>query len=306
LRRHDGHPATTGKTDSADMIYRELAPPPALADTVECLWSIRVDSDPAPALGRVFPDGCVELVVHLGPPWSWRPDTSGRDEATEAPLQQQPPAFVVGQLAAPLWLLPSRGGHSLGVRFRPGRACGVVAADLAPLADTVTTIGELWGEVTQRELLAALDVRREDETAAAVLADVVGRRLAGATPAHPSTLAAVDTILERRGSLRIAPLARAVGWSDRQLERRFQREVGCLPGQLARTVRFQHLLSLVAADRTVDWAGLAWDSGFADQAHLIREFRRFTGATPGRLQEEALALARRFVTRERLERYFRA
>ena len=91
--------------------------------------------------------------------------------------------------------------------------------------------------------------------------------------------------------------------SERQLERSFAREVGCSPKQLARTMRFQNLVRHLDDGRT-DWAGLAWECGFFDQAHLIREVRAFTGATPTRLRDEAFDFARQFLAPERLASYF--
>ena len=282
------------------MHYAEIAPPEPLRDHIECFWSLSGDAEAnaARATTRVFPDGCIELIVHLGTPWSWRPE--------DGELRVQPTAFVVGQLTRPLHLEPpARGGHAFGARFRPGGAAGIVADALEPLTDTVTPLATLWGAAEAQAFAARLLAAAEDATRAATLAGMLSSRAAGRKGAHPAIRTAVEAIFTARGSLRVAPLARASGWGERQFERRFAREVGCTPRTLARTVRFQQLLALVGRDERVDWAGLAWDSGFADQAHLIREFRRFTGATPGSFADEALALARRFVTPERLSRYFR-
>jgi transcriptional regulator GlxA family with amidase domain len=76
------------------------------------------------------------------------------------------------------------------------------------------------------------------------------------------------------------------------------------PKAFSRTVRFQHALALMHSNGRDDWAGIAWDCGFADQAHLIREFRGLSGATPTRFREEAVRLAGQFVSRDRLDRYF--
>jgi len=278
------------------MKYSEHAPPSELASSVECLWSLAAGVAPPATPTRVFPDGCLELIVHVGPAWSWRPEG--------ARFIQQPDAFVVGQLTRPFWLRPARQGLAIGARLRAAGARAVLGVDLDRFRDRVVPLADPWGAGAARDLVAALRAARTGRSRVTALARALGERTAPAAAAHPAVRAAVETMLAKRGSLRIAPLARAAGWSERHFERRFAREIGCLPRQFARTVRFQHLLSMLGRESKVDWAGLAWDSGFADQAHLIREFRRFTGATPGSFEDEALALARRFVSRERLERYF--
>ena len=275
--------------------YREFPPGPDLSERVECLWTLAADAATAGEPSRVFPDGCVELIVHLGTPWSWR--------AEDGEFLVQPESFVVGQLTRPFWLRAPADGLAMGARLRAGGARAFLGRDLAECRDTVVPLAELWGADAARDLAGAL--RAGDEAGrVGRLASALTAHHDDAQAAHPAVRAAVAAILEARGSLRIAPLARAAGWGERHFQRRFEREVGCLPRQFARTVRFQHLLSLLGRESRVDWAGLAWDSGFADQAHLIREFRRFTGATPGSFEDEALALARRFVSPERLERYF--
>jgi len=278
------------------MKYVEHAPPAEIAASVECLWSLAAGAAPPTAPTRVFPDGCIELIVHAGPAWSWRPE-GGRFTA-------QPDAFVVGQLTRPFWLRPAARGLAIGARLRAAGARAALRVDLERFRDHVVPLAELWSGAEARDLVAALRAARTARARTTRLARALAGRIDAAHAAHPAVRAAVDAVLARRGSLRIAPLARAAGWSERHFERRFAREVGCLPRQFARTVRFQHLLSLLGRETKLDWAGLAWDSGFADQAHLIREFRRFTGATPGSFEDEALALARRFVSPERLRRYF--
>lgn len=93
------------------------------------------------------------------------------------------------------------------------------------------------------------------------------------------------------GRLRVEEIARRVGWSDRHLLQRFRDETGLAPKEAARVARFDRarraLAARVAAGGSPDLAGLAADSGYADQAHLTREWRDFTGLPPTRwLTEE--------------------
>jgi transcriptional regulator GlxA family with amidase domain len=69
------------------------------------------------------------------------------------------------------------------------------------------------------------------------------------------------------------------GVSGRQLGRRFRVAVGVGPKLLARVLRFRHAWELGHAG-PVRWPALALACGYCDQAHLIRDFRRFAGTTP--------------------------
>jgi len=78
----------------------------------------------------------------------------------------------------------------------------------------------------------------------------------------------------------VAQVARALGLSERQLERRFTARVGVAPKRYAGLVRFERASRLVLTAPSLTHAAL--DAGYYDQSHFIREFRRYAGVSPGR------------------------
>lgn len=95
----------------------------------------------------------------------------------------------------------------------------------------------------------------------------------------PLVAAAVARIHRARGSLRIATLAQHLGFSQSALERRFRREVGASPKKFAALVRLRHVVQLRKAGAT--FTRIAHTAGYTDQAHFIKDFRRFAGEHPG-------------------------
>jgi methylphosphotriester-DNA--protein-cysteine methyltransferase len=83
---------------------------------------------------------------------------------------------------------------------------------------------------------------------------------------------------------RVELLADELGFSERQLRRRFHAAVGYGPKTLQRVLRFRRFLA--QADAGDDLARAALDAGYADQAHLTRDCARLSGLTPGRLALE--------------------
>ena len=75
-------------------------------------------------------------------------------------------------------------------------------------------------------------------------------------------------------------VARQANLSSRQFRRRCLEESGLTPKQLCRVLRFRHACQLARGGARVEWAGIAAEAGYFDQAHLIRDFREFAGATP--------------------------
>jgi methylphosphotriester-DNA--protein-cysteine methyltransferase len=75
-------------------------------------------------------------------------------------------------------------------------------------------------------------------------------------------------------------VARVLGVTRQHLRRKFIERVGVGPKTFARVARFQRVLAETRRGQRPEWAGIAVDLGYADQSHLIAEFREFSGATP--------------------------
>jgi len=87
-------------------------------------------------------------------------------------------------------------------------------------------------------------------------------------------------LVDTRGAAPIGRVASDVGWSHKHLIARFTQQVGLTLKTVARLVRLDHVLARVATGRRTRWDQVAAEGGYAEQAHLIRGFRAFTGVTP--------------------------
>ena len=90
----------------------------------------------------------------------------------------------------------------------------------------------------------------------------------------------MERLVTSGGTVPIAQLAEEVGWSHKRLIARFRHQLGLRPKTAARLVRFEGVLRRLDERRGLDWGQIAREAGYADQAHLIRDFHQFTGATP--------------------------
>ena len=95
----------------------------------------------------------------------------------------------------------------------------------------------------------------------------------------PVVTAAAAAIRRARGRLRVEALGLRLGLSTDRLEKRFRRSVGASPKQLASIVRFRHAVRAYRPGLTL--TQLAYDAGYCDQSHLVRDFRAVTGQAPG-------------------------
>jgi AraC-like DNA-binding protein len=127
-----------------------------------------------------------------------------------------------------------------------------------------------------------------------VLLTVLGRRGAAVRSAQdtpPEVDLAWRRIVASGGAVPVEQLAREVGWSRRHLSERMRRETGLPPKALARLVRFEGVRRELALPVRPPLAQLALKCGYADQAHMTREFTDLAGCSPLRwLAEEELPL----------------
>ena len=91
---------------------------------------------------------------------------------------------------------------------------------------------------------------------------------------------AAESIRHSYGMLSVDELCRQVYISQRQLEREFNEKLGLSPKQYQRLVRISRVNELLVQQGKPQLTELGYEAGYADQAHFIREFRKFSGITP--------------------------
>lgn len=84
---------------------------------------------------------------------------------------------------------------------------------------------------------------------------------------------------DRKGTS-VSDIARELQWSRRRLAETFREYVGVTPKTLSRIVRFDRAVRAVRSSAQVRWSSLAFACGYSDQAHLVREFKEFSGLSP--------------------------
>jgi AraC-like DNA-binding protein len=260
---------------------------------VECLWAVSDRRRRAKrAAERVVPDGCPELIVHLGDPFArW---TSGR-------WVVQPRAFLAGTLTRP-WLL--RAGprvSTVSVRLRAGAAPALFRLSMADASDREVPLTDLVGRSAAGSLLRGLRRARTTGGRFRAASEWLAARLAEAPPRGDGARDAVDLIVKGRGRVRIDDVAWSLGWSRRRMQRAFARDLGIPPKLYARIVRLNAVLATLDAKERARAVDLALDAGYFDQAHLLRDFRILAGRTPGAGRVADGEMARHFTHPERLK-----
>lgn len=226
----------------------------------------------APARHRGLPSPYLTLIFTMDDPL---------DIAAHPDPRQRPGSYdaLLGGLHLTPALITHPGRQSgVQVSLRPlgCRALfGLPAAELAGTdVDAAAVLGDRLVDEIRDRLLAAPDWPSRFAVVDGVLTRLLRADRAGVAPevAYACRLLLADTAVP------IASVAAEIGWSGRYLTDRFRAEVGLRPKEAARVARFDRARR--ALRPTARLADIAAGHGFADQSHLVREFRAFAGCTP--------------------------
>ncbi len=230
---------------------------------------------PAPGVHLGMPSTSVTFVLPVGEPldvgWAGVPSSRGRRWSTVSGLHTEPAEIRYGfrQTGVQLALSP------LGARALLGVPAGAVARDIVTLDELgpgLRDLPERLGECPDGQARVALVRRR--------LVDVLARR---GTPSVRAEVGYALAALTRGAS--VQRVADDVGLSRRHLGTLVRSETGVSPKQFHRIARLDASRSrLVAAARCgqPSLAAIATDCGYADQAHLTREWQALAHCTPTR------------------------
>jgi AraC-like DNA-binding protein len=242
----------------AKLRFRAVPPAPPLAPFVEHYWFVAWDlRGQPPHEQRVLPYPAVNVTFK-----------AGRCRVAGVPR---------GRFSEVL----TGAGRVFGVRFRPGGFHPFLGAPVSSITDRFLPVDAVFG-AAGRQLADA--VLAADDPAAVELAD---RFLSERAPARPDPAAEVAAAVVARvaaepGIARVDALAAGFGLGVRRLQRVFADYVGVGPKWVIRRSRLHEAAARAADGGLVDLARLAADLGYADQAHLTRDFAAMVGAPPSR------------------------
>lgn len=176
----------------------------------------------------------------------------------------------------------SRGMH---IGLVPWAAHALLGVPMHELAESTVPFDELL----PADLVERLEAAATWDDRFALLDRMFARRLVDVPmPAVlPGVIWAWERLRKTHGQERVALLAEELGWSRKRLVARFREQIGLPPKAVARLLRFERARGLAGS---MTWGELAFACGFADQPHLISEFRAFTGRTPETFLQDAAAV----------------
>lgn len=260
-------PDTRGIVDAPELFtrvrFRRREPAPALRPYLEHYWLIDWDLR-RPYVTHVVPHPSVNLVLQR---------YESGDEGERAGFAE------ISGIGPGLFAQKLEGrGRVCGVQFRPGGfrpfAPGKPVSEWTGRrvpADQVLSVRPSPADV--------LDPRDEDARVAALDRYLLSLR-PHADPLADRAMAVAERARTDRSLRRVGQLARTEGLSPRSLQRLFSTYVGVGPKWVILRYRIHEALERAESDPETDWAALAADLGYSDQAHLVRDFTATVGVPP--------------------------
>lgn len=250
-------------------MYVELSPNHLLNPYVETYWIID-DAKETKSFQNVLPDGCVDIIVSLG------------DSSMDNGFKPNIP-YVFGTHTASSGA-PDKGNIKMfGIRFKPAVFKLFTKIPTSEFTNQKVDIFS-FQSIFDLSFYSEVEKGVEDNLPMNAIISNIEQFLIDKLPVLPSVdkriLHAISLIQIHSGNLTIDKLAAESGLSQRQLERRFKAEVGISPKTFSCIMKFQEVHKRLNTGTWSNLHELAWDCGYFDNAHLTKDYLKFSGTLP--------------------------
>ncbi|OQP57247.1 AraC family transcriptional regulator [Niastella vici] len=254
-------------------MHQEFETPPELQDSIKCFWYDKRDFGEQASGFEVLPDGYAEIIFYFGSDCSLLNNGS---------LQALPSPFMVGLLNEPVIFYSKKQLEIIGIRCFPWTVFDLLG--LPSGKDSVRIFAHPIAQlqVTLHECIHAGNIT---EAMARVKQYFLNAR---STIAIDSMLYKAGVAMSKaNGTLPVSQVAVAAHATVRTLERKFKQAAGHTVKDVSGLMRFEQVRNRLWHFPGSNLAGLAHELGYTDQAHLSREFKRYSGTTPAAFARKA-------------------
>lgn len=253
--------------------HQEFESPEELRDTIKCFWHTGIDFGERQSSFEIMPDGYAEIVFHFG---------SDCSISQNGDLQPLPSPFMMGLLGQPVLLSAKNRLEIIGIRCFPWTVFDLLGL---PAGNDKVHIFEHPVARLQSTLSRWIQAGRIDEAVGEVKQYFLNARPRIA--ADNMLFKAGTAMREANGTLPVSRVAAAAHATVRTLERKFKQSSGHTVKDVSGLMRFEQVRNQLWIDPDADIASLAYELGYTDQSHLIREFKRYSGTTPRAFAQKA-------------------
>ena len=259
--------------------YQEFLPHTVLQDHVKRFWILEKEYTAQDNVEEVTPDACIELILNFGSAYVQVEGTMRRE---------LPKVCLIGLQSKPLIFQADGVVKIVAVRFFAWGALPFLKHEVRPNSTMKVELDVALNNLVSK-IAAKVHADEYPKAIEEVEDFLIGQRL-NALFEPRQVRAAAKLLYHTKGQFRVAELADRCNLSARQLERQFDEATGVSPKALARTIRFDAIRERLMFQPEANLTELAYEFGYADQAHFIHDFKDFTNKTPSEFAAEMLKL----------------
>jgi AraC-like DNA-binding protein len=254
------------------MEFKEILPGEKLRPYVKCYFIIESELDVEFA-DTIFPGGHIEIVFNLG-------DAVWRSSIIDG-YQTDPPIELLGQITRPMFIKSRGKNMMLGIRFFPHTAAYFLGGGLDEFNNQISDLRDLLGGSVRTLHSRLMEVQALNQRIELIERFLFSRLSISGKKLDKATMIG-QIVKEMQGNAfsdNIETIALRYGITSRYLQKLFLQHIGVTPKVYSSINRFQRTLKHINR-KEVSLTLIAYECGYADQSHFIREFRSFTGVTP--------------------------
>ena len=250
-------------------MFRFLVPPSPLKFFINGIWyhnaTVTYNAE------KILPTGTIELIINLGSP------TNILSEKDHSITRVSKDYWICGMHNEFIINAPIAETHMIGVSFKPFGAASFFNMPISEFTNSLVDLDLIWGNEIKTLKDSLLSVATVDERIRIVCAFLEKKFR---PEESRSLLMSEMTAFVRNSSGRITDLYDKCGFSKKHLTHLFKQNVGVTPKGMSRIFRFNRLLLEIDPEVPINWASLAIECDYFDQAHFIKDFKAFTGLSP--------------------------
>ncbi|MBO9565675.1 MAG: AraC family transcriptional regulator [Niastella sp.] len=249
------------------MTTRIIAPPRHLANYIRFYWLLEFDGIAAhDSLFRVFARKYPRMVFQ---------HCEGRSGIYHGD-DYLPLTYLSGLNTLPYDCGIHPSISTIGVSFYPHAIRPIFGINVSGIVNELPDLSHFVKTSLTNQLLDARTVMQRTT----ILSAFFTNRLRNSTAPDKMYVQGWRMLLRETHEHQVRQLTRTFNLSERQLERRFKDHLGLTPKQYLKINRFEKALNLLQAGSCNNLFDIAYELGYADQSHFIREFKQFSGNTP--------------------------
>jgi AraC-like DNA-binding protein len=268
------------------MNYQQYDATEELQTFIKCFWSLEAPASTKVEKQRIVPDGCMEMIFHYGDLY--------QQYLEDSSFIIQPKCFVFGQITSPLEITPTGITGIIAARFHPDGFIPFSSYPIQQMENKAIALNQLFGDEStplEQTLLHA----STNEERVQVISNFLITRLQKEEVRNRITQSSIDALLQSNGQLNVNELVEHLNINRRRIERKFSSAIGLSPKQLSKMIRLQNTLKMMGQKQFTSLTSLAYENGYYDQAHFIKDFKEFTGVSPKQFYADNLMMSKLFI-----------